>query len=235
MADQPVALLTNTEHFVGGAAKTALLEKGYLLVAQDDSYQDGQDGNLVTTGAAINEQLIDDLVAEYGRLDVLISNDVYPARRAPIDEADADDFRAGLEAMTVMPMRLAGRAAAQMKQQGCGSILFATSAAPLRGLPNYSLYCAARGATNSLALALAQELGRFGIAVNALAPNFVENPTYFPEDLRQNEEAMAKITRQIPLRRLGKPEEVAHIIDMLTDPKAAFLTGQVISLSGGWA
>jgi len=73
------------------------------------------------------------------------------------------------------------------------------------------------------------------IQVNAVAPNYVENPDYFPPELLANEEAMAKILKNIPLKRLGKPEEAAALITFLANPLSGFITGQVIPLAGGWA
>ena len=84
-------------------------------------------------------------------------------------------------------------------------------------------------------MALARELGPSGVRVNALAPNFVENEDYFPASLRADATAMAKITSQIPLRRLGRPEEVAATLTWLASDGSGFVTGQVIPFAGGWA
>jgi NAD(P)-dependent dehydrogenase (short-subunit alcohol dehydrogenase family) len=122
-----------------------------------------------------------------------------------------------------------------MKARRSGKILFITSAVPFHGLPNYSMYVTARGATNSMAVSLAKELGPHNIQVNAIAPNFVENPDYFPEELRQNKQAMTKILKSIPLRRLGKPEEIAALIAFYASGESDFITGNVMPFAGGWA
>jgi NAD(P)-dependent dehydrogenase (short-subunit alcohol dehydrogenase family) len=80
----------------------------------------------------------------------------------------------------------------QMKQRRSGKLLFVTSAAPLRGLPNYSMYATARRAANALAVSLARELAPFQIQVNAIDPNFVESPTHFPAKLFADPEALKK-------------------------------------------
>jgi NAD(P)-dependent dehydrogenase (short-subunit alcohol dehydrogenase family) len=166
---------------------------------------------------------------------VVVSNDAGAAVRAPIESATTEELREALEAMVVFPFELARAAVPAMKARRAGKILFITSATPLRGLANYSMYVAARGATNALAVSLAQELGRDNIQVNAIAPNYVESPTYFPPELTENPEILARMTRGIPLRRLGKPEEVAALVAFYASDRADFITGHVMPFAGGWA
>jgi NAD(P)-dependent dehydrogenase (short-subunit alcohol dehydrogenase family) len=122
-----------------------------------------------------------------------------------------------------------------MRQQRYGRILFVSSAAPLRGIPNYSMYVSARAAANGLVASLAKELGKDQITVNALGSNYVENPDYFPPALLANREAMARMTAQIPLGRLGKPQEIGATICFLVSEGAGFITGHVLPHAGGWA
>ena len=95
-----------------------------------------------------------------------------------------------------------------MRKRKSGRIVFVSSAAPLRGIANYAPYVSARAAANGLVSSLAKELGRDGITVNAVGSNYVENPDYFPPALLANQDAMAKMTAQIPLGRLGKSDEL---------------------------
>jgi NAD(P)-dependent dehydrogenase (short-subunit alcohol dehydrogenase family) len=97
------------------------------------------------------------------------------------------------------------------------------------------MYVAARGGANALAVSLARELAPFNIQVNAVAPNFVESPTYFPPALLADPQALAKITRNIPLGRLGKPGEVGALVAFLASNQADFITGHVMPIAGGWA
>jgi NAD(P)-dependent dehydrogenase (short-subunit alcohol dehydrogenase family) len=99
--------------------------------------------------------------------------------------------------------------------------VFVSSAAPLRGIAHYAPYVAARAAANGLVSSLAKELGRDGITVNAVGSNYVENPDYFPPQLLANPEAMAKMTAQIPLGRLGKSRELGAAICFLCSDGAA--------------
>jgi NAD(P)-dependent dehydrogenase (short-subunit alcohol dehydrogenase family) len=155
--------------------------------------------------------------------------------RAPLGEARLDDYRAALEAMAVAPFRLVQLVAPSMRKRKSGRIVFVSSAAPLRGIANYAPYVSARAAANGLVSSLAKELGRDGITVNAVGSNYVENPDYFPPALLANHEAMAKMTAQIPLGRLGKSEELGATVCFLCSDSAGFITGHVLPHAGGWA
>ncbi|MFC3228286.1 SDR family oxidoreductase [Marinibaculum pumilum] len=250
-----VVLVTQVQHFVGEPAVKALLEAGAKVVAQDDAFGDAATRKAweethpgaIAVGDLEPGAIVAAAVAAAGRLDAVVSNDAYPAVKGAVDEADPEEFRRGIEAMMVRPFMLAGAAVRQMKaqaaegaqetegSQGGGSILFVTSASTVHGIPNYSMYVAARAGTNGLAVTLSKELARHGISVNALAPNFVESPTYFPPSLMADPKTRDKILSNIPLRRLGRPEEVAAAITFLVSGDSDFLTGQVIPIAGGWA
>ena len=238
-----VALVTQVTHFVGPVAAAALSAAGARVAVADPSFSDAArrlafaeaHPDVLVLAAGDPDSMVAETEASLGPIDFAISNDAFPAHRIPVDKARDADAEAAFAALSLQPFSFARALAPGMKARGRGHILFVSSAAPLRGLPNYSIYCAARGATNALALALARELGPAGVRVNALAPNFVENEDYFPESLRADPAAMAKITAQIPLRRLGRPEEVAGTLVWLGSAASGFVTGQVIPFAGGWA
>ena len=140
-----------------------------------------------------------------------------------------------MEALVVWPYRLVGAAVPSMKLAGGAKIIVVTSAAPLRGITNYSMYAAGRGAENAMVKSLSLELASSNIKANAVAPNYIENPPYFPPELTQNETAMAKMLSNIPSKRLGRPEEVAELIAFFASDKCGYVTGHVVPISGGWA
>lgn len=238
-----VALVTHVTHFVGGASARALADRGATVVCHDETFADADareafraaNPGLHAVAEQTPPELVQRIAGDHGALDVLVNNDPFPAIRARIEDANLDDLRDGLEALVVRPFALTASVVPQMRARRAGKIVFVTSAAPFRGLANYSMYVAARGAGNALAVSLARELAAFNVHVNAVAPNFVESPTYFPETLLADPEARAKIESNIPLGRLGKPEEVGALIAFLASPGADFLTGQVIPIAGGWA
>jgi NAD(P)-dependent dehydrogenase (short-subunit alcohol dehydrogenase family) len=179
--------------------------------------------------------IVDEVVRSHGQIDVLINNDAFPAIRAKVEEADRADMRAGLGVMVEAPYALAAAVVPGMKARRAGKIVFVTSATPFHGLPNYSMYVIARGAANAMALTLAKELGPHNIQVNAVAPNYVENPDYFPSEVVGDPDTLKKIVRPIPLGRLGKPDELGALVAFLASERADWITAQVIPFSGGWA
>lgn len=243
MADSPVILVTNVTQYVGPAAVARLSRKGARLVVQDPAFSDPATRrafvetypNIPISNSVEPSAIVGAALEAFGRLDSVVSNDDAPAIRAPLEEASVEDFRTGLEEMMVRPFMLAKEAIKPMKQQGGGRILLVTSAAPFRGLANYGMYAAARGGANALALTMARELAPHNIIVNAVAPNYVANPSYFPPKLLADPQALAKIERNIPLGRLGKPEEVGALIEFFAVGDCAFVTGHVVPIAGGWA
>ena len=243
MLDGLVVLVTNVTHFVGLPAALEMARQGARVLCHDRTF-----GDAVAAAAFKREHpgldVLTDISPEAavaaveqvaGPIDVLVNNDFFPAIRAPIDDAKLDDLRAGLEDLVVTPFRFAAAAAQRMKPRRQGKILFVTSAAPFHGLPNYAMYVTGRGAANALAVSLAKELAAFDIQVNAIAPNYVESPSYFPPSLIADPAAMKKFADKVPLKRLGKPEEVAATIAFFASRGSNFITGHVLPIAGGWA
>ena len=231
MLEGRVIVITHARHFVGPSTVGVLAGYGATVVCHD-----GEPGaGVIAAASSEPDALVDEVVSAHGRIDALICNDAYPAVRAPIDEAEPGELRNALEALVEWPYRLIGRAVPHMKAAGAGRIIMVTSAAPLRGLANYSMYATARGAGNALVKSLSLELAPFNIQINAIAPNYIENPTYFPPELLANEKAMAKMLSNIPAKRLGKPEEVSETIAFFASDRCGFITGHVVPIAGGWA
>jgi 3-oxoacyl-[acyl-carrier protein] reductase len=107
-----------------------------------------------------------------------------------------------------------------------GRIINIVSLSGLKGLPGQTNYSAAKAAVIGATKALAQEIGRKGITVNAVAPGFIK--TDMTDGLNE-----AELKAMIPLKRFGTPEEVAHTVGFLASAEAAYITGEVISINGG--
>lgn len=238
-----ILLITHVRHFAGHGVSRLALDEGAKVIAHDESFASAAKRKAYEQefpGArAIAAQepgkIVEGALKLATRIDALVSNDAYPALRAPLTEARMEDFRAALETMVVKPFELAQKIVPVMRRQKAGRIVFVSSAAPLRGIANYSMYVSARAGTLGLVQSLAKELGRDNITVNAVGSNYVENPDYFPPSLLANAEAMKKMTAQIPLGRLGKPQELAAAICFLCSDGAGFITGQTLAHAGGWA
>ncbi len=243
MLKNKIILITDASHFVGKPGASVLLREGATVYAQDASFvaeaARSAFADLVPGIIPLAEQEPEEVLAAVlnasGHLDVLVNNDAYPAIRSSIEDASIEDFKNTLDALLVRGFTYAKYTAKHMKERGSGKIIFISSAVPKHGLPNYSMYVAARGGANALAVTLAKELGKSGIQVNALAPNFIESPTYFPKELLENEETLKKITKPIPLGRLGKPEEAGEYLAFLASDKSDYITGQILYFAGGWA
>eukprot|EP00160_Parvularia_atlantis_P006697 Unigene15886_Nuclearia_a/m.47251 Unigene15886_Nuclearia_a/g.47251 ORF Unigene15886_Nuclearia_a/g.47251 Unigene15886_Nuclearia_a/m.47251 type:complete len:280 (+) Unigene15886_Nuclearia_a:89-928(+) len=243
-----VVLVTNVLGFLGTPAVDALLREGARVTAHDPTFVDDAAARdrfgarfpgLHVSARPLLDGLVEDVARTHGRIDVLVSNDVFPATRAPIDACDEQLLLATLRTLTVDPFMLAGQVVRQIKAQPGGAagckLLFLSSAAPLRGLPNYAPYVTARGAINALALSLAKELAPLGVTSNAIAANYVESPSYFSEAVLVDPARRAKITAAIPLRRLAAPAEAAQYVIFLASRESDFITGQVLAFAGGWA
>jgi NAD(P)-dependent dehydrogenase (short-subunit alcohol dehydrogenase family) len=238
-----VMLITHVEKFAGHGTTRIALAEGATVLAHDPSfgapaarhkYESAFPGAHALP-ATEPEALVEAALKRHGRIDALVNNDAYPALRAPLAEARLEDYRDALEIMAVAPFRLTQLVAPSMRKHRRGRIVFVSSAAPLRGIGNYAPYVSARAAANGLVSSLAKELGRDGITVNAVGSNYVENPDYFPPALLANKEAMAKMTSQIPLGRLGKASELGSAVCFLCSDGAGFVTGHVLPHAGGWA
>ncbi len=238
-----VALVTDVLHFVGTSSALALANDGFTVLCHDAAFEDQkvrevfQDEHpaLAPIAAQSPAELHDAVMSLHGHIDAIVNNDAYPAHKASIEDITAELLTETMTRLVHNAVLRTGALVPLMKSQGSGKIIFVTSAAPLRGLPNYSAYVAARGAANALTVSLAQELARWNIQVNALAPNFIESPTYFPASLMEDEKVRERILSRIPLRRLGKQSEAANIVAFLASDGCGFMTGHIIPLAGGWA
>jgi len=107
-----------------------------------------------------------------------------------------------------------------------GNIVNVVSLSGIKGMPGQVNYSAAKGAVIAATKSLAQEVGRRGIRVNAVAPGFIA--TDMTENINE-----AEFKKMIPLNRFGEAKEVASVVGFLVSPKAAYITGEVISINGG--
>jgi len=107
-----------------------------------------------------------------------------------------------------------------------GRIINIVSLSGQKGLPGQTNYSASKGGVIAATKALAQEVGRRGITVNAIAPGFIE--TDMTENISEKE-----MKALIPVNRFGKPEEIAYAVGFLASPEASYITGEVLSINGG--
>jgi len=183
----------------------------------------------VASYAAV-ESLMAQTVSALGRLDIVVNN-AGVARVAPLAEASLDDWRATLDVNLSGVFHGCRAAAPFLIRQRAGKIINLASVLAAAGLPGYTMYAATKGGVISLTRALAVEWARHDIQVNAIAPG------WFVTDM--NEAAFAdpriheRLTRDIPARRTGRPEEIGPLAVYLASSGSDFMTGQTLFLDGG--
>jgi NAD(P)-dependent dehydrogenase (short-subunit alcohol dehydrogenase family) len=174
------------------------------------------------------------MIEAAGRIDVLLANLAVPAPSTAAHQVGEDEWRHVFAHMVAPLPRLARAVLPQMMARKSGKILVMGSASALRGMKRASSYSAARGAQLAYVQAVGVELAPHNIQVNAIAQNFVENPTYFPPEVQANPAFQERLKREVPLGRLVKPEEDAMMAAYLCSAAADCFVGQVFPVCGGW-
>ena len=167
------------------------------------------------------------VVDRYGRLDILVNN-AGVSERTPLLDYTEETYDKVMD-LNVKGVFNAARAAAEhMARQGEGVILNTSSMVSLTGQPSGFAYPASKFAVNGLTVSLARELGPKGIRVNAVAPGITET------DMMKAvpKEIIEPMIAQIPLRRLGQPEDISNAFVFLASQEASYITGVVLSVDG---
>jgi len=215
------ALITCAERYMGPAIARRFSDLGMTVETDNET--------------ALTEEYARALIERSGEIDILVANLADPPRLAPVQDIDSGDWQRLFDAVVHPLMYLVRAAVPQMLARGSGKIIAVTSAAPLKGIPNGTAYCAARGAQNGFIKAVGLELARSNIQVNAIAQNYVNNDTYYPDELLKNEKFLDHVRRNVPTNRVGAPEETAELAAYLASDHCTHMVGQVIPLAGGWA
>ena len=214
-------LVTQADVFMGPALCRTLQSHGAVVLADTSS--------LIDPHAPLA------LVQQHGHIDVLLVNLAEPAPSTPAAEVEEAQWQHMFNTMVHPMQRLVKAVLPQMLSRGRGKIIVMGSASALRGMKRASSYSAARGAQLAYVQAVGVELAPHGIQVNAIAQNFVDNPTYFPPQLQADPRFIERLKREVPLGRLVKPQEDAEFAAYLCSSHADCFVGQVFPVSGGWA
>ena len=174
------------------------------------------------------------VIAEAGPIDVLIAHLAVPAPSTAVGAVDDAEWRRVFAHLVDPLPRLVRAVLPQMRARGAGKIVVMGSASALRGMKRTSTYSAARGAQLAWVQAAGVELARDGIRLNAIAQNFVDNPTYFPADVQANPAFQERLKREVPLGRLVSGDEDALFAAYLASDAADCFVGQVFPVCGGW-
>jgi NAD(P)-dependent dehydrogenase (short-subunit alcohol dehydrogenase family) len=236
-------LITHACRYTGPDATRTLNIPGNTVLCHDLSFSDASARNAFEAAnpgsLALKTSLPEDVIAEALQytpaIDILYCNQFQLPEAKPIDETDDAEFRLTLETLLIDPYRFIRSTLPSLRQSEQARIIIVTSAAPLRPGAGVSLYASARAGANTLVESLARELGADDIAVFGIAPNYyVSDDTYSQVAFDKSERFRASVERNVPLKRLSKPQEMPALINYLAGADSDFITGQVIAFTGGW-
>ncbi len=213
-------LVTQADEFMGPELCRVLAEQGAKVIADTRS---------LLPPLAASEAL-----EQAGNIDVLVVNLAVPAPSTPAADATDEEWQDTFAALVHPMQRLVRAALPAMIARRSGKIVLMGSAAALRGMKRASSYSAARGAQLAYIQAVGVEVAPHQVQVNAVAQNFVENPTYFPPEVQANPKFQQRLAREVPLGRLvGAREDAAFAAYLCSDAANCFV-GQVFPVCGGW-
>ena len=238
-----VAIVTGSARGLGAATARRLAEEGAKVVITDinaelarETARRMQDDGLAAhciigdvTKAADVQRLVEETVAHFGGVHILLNNAGAPRDKYLVKMSEDDwDFvmavmlkGAFLSAKAVMPHFI---------EQGWGRVINISSRAHL-GNPTQANYSAAKAGLIGLAKALSKEEGRYGITCNCVAPGFME--TEMVQALSTYETIKEQAVAAQPIKRVGKPDDIADAVAFLASERAGFISGEVLHVTGG--
>ena len=239
-----VALVTGASTGLGAAIAIALAQAGARVMCHGNTRSpESTCDQIISAGGVARavsgdlskpetpQDLIDQTVAQFGRLDVLINN-AGTIRRAPAVDYTDDDWAAVIEVNLSSVFRLSKLAGRQMIANGRGKIVNIASLLSFQGGITVPAYAAAKGGVAQLTKALANEWAKHGINVNAIAPGYMR--TSNTAALQADETRNRQILERIPAGRWGEPDDLAGAAVFLSSSASDYVNGHVLVVDGGW-
>jgi len=180
----------------------------------------------VSDGAAVARA-----AAEIGPVDILVNSAGIVGPNKPLWEVGDDEWQATFAVNVAGTFHLCKAFVPGMRENAWGRIVNIASIAGKDGNPKLAAYSASKGAVIAMTKSLGKELATTGVLVNAIAPAVIATPM----NAATSPEVLAHITSLIPMRRVGRPEEVAELVAWLASDRCSFSTGAVYDISGGRA
>ncbi|MEH1824816.1 glucose 1-dehydrogenase (plasmid) [Nostoc sp. C052] len=242
-----VALVTGSSGGIGQAIAVHLAEQGADVVIDYRSHPEGAEETLskveatgskgLTVKADLSvvsdiRQLIDQGIQHFGKLDILINNAGIDGRNADFWNISEADYDAVID-VNLKGTFFATQAIVQhfIETKRTGKIINISSTHEEIAFPHFTAYCASKGGVKMMMRNLAVELGSLGITINNVAPGAIETP--INSKLLNDPEKLAALLKNIPLGRLGKPEDIAPIVAFLASADADYITGATFYVDGG--
>ncbi|CAM2158115.1 MULTISPECIES: 3-oxoacyl-ACP reductase FabG [Paraburkholderia] len=240
--DNQAAIVTGASRGIGRAIALELARQGATVIGTATSESGAQaitaafaEAGLKGRGAVLNvndqaaaEALIDATVKEFGGLAILVNNAGITQDNLAMRMKD-DEWDSVIDTNLKAVFRLSRAVLRPMMKARTGRIINITSVVGSSGNPGQANYAAAKAGVAGMTRALAREIGSRGITVNCVAPGFID--TDMTKDLPAEQQAALK--QQIPLGRLGSPEDIAHAVVFLASPQAGYVTGTTLHVNGG--
>jgi NAD(P)-dependent dehydrogenase (short-subunit alcohol dehydrogenase family) len=241
----PVVLITGALTGIGRATALAFAQEGARIVISGRHDEEGQKlvGELGKLGAEAEfvrsdvrheddvRNLIDKTVARFGRLDVAVNTAGTEGKPGPVTEQSAESYAATFDTNVLGTLLSMKHELRVMLAQGSGSIINISSTFGHTGGAGASIYVASKHAVEGLTKSAALEASASGVRVNAVAPGPID--TALLTRFTGTDERKAGLIAGVPLKRLGRPEEIAESIVFLSSEKASFITGAMIAVDGG--
>jgi len=237
MQTERAAIVTGGGTGIGRATALALARDGHRLVLAgrrpeplEETRQLVGNGCVTVAGdirePEVVEAVVERCLSEFGRIDVLVNN-AGGQFSAPAERITANGWRAVRRLNLDAPWHLTQLVANRWMIPSGGGRVISVVLCPRRGIPGMAHSSAARAGMSALTRTLAAEWGRFGIGLVTVAPGWIDT-----EGIRQYGDDLADVAARIPMRRLGRPEEVGDLIAFLASPAAAYITGTDIVIDG---
>lgn len=235
-----VAVISGGSGDIGRATARRMLADGAVVYALDINEQalakaaqelPGLKTRMVDLlDEAATEKTLADIVAETGRLDILVNCVGIEGVSSPISQCDLSNWKRIMEINVTAPVITTKYAVRLMQERDYGRIVFLGSTAGKDGNANGSAYSAAKSAVMTIAKSVGKELATTGIRVNCVTPAAIDSALF---ERSSTPDSRKVAPNRIPMGRLGKPDEVAALICWLCTPDCSFSTGGVFDVSGG--
>ncbi|MBX5088246.1 SDR family NAD(P)-dependent oxidoreductase [Rhizobium lentis] len=241
-----VALVTGGGRDVGGDIARTLAAEGAIIAVNYARSKDeaqavvqsieagGGKAKAYQADISDNDQvkaMVAAIKSDFGTIDILVNNAGYVKYQRFV-ESTPDDWKKQIDVCLYGAINCCHEVAPMMIAQNSGRIINLVGDSSRIGEANLALAAAARGGTIALGKSLAREFGRNNITVNTVSLGLIETSHSDPDFLEKNRE---KIVKAYPLRRIGKPDDVAPMVSFLASGASSWVTGQVISVNGGFA